>query len=51
MVEEKCGCRIDGVYPQFIPVIALREDVLRQALGRIAAIVFRAPEIIPAEAE
>jgi hypothetical protein len=40
LIKEKCNCRINDVFSQFFPSVALREDVLRQTLGAIASIGF-----------
>ena len=38
LVEEKCGSGVNYVASQFLPIGALRENVLRQTLRAIAAI-------------
>ena len=37
-VKEERGCRFNHIPPQFVPRVALREDVLGQALGTIPAV-------------
>ena len=38
LIEEKSGCRINDVFSQFVPRVALRENILCQALSAVAAV-------------
>jgi hypothetical protein len=39
LIEEKCGGCVKQIHAQFCPCVALRENVFRQTLGAIAAVV------------
>ncbi|HUS07008.1 MAG TPA: hypothetical protein VMZ52_11950 [Bryobacteraceae bacterium] len=41
-IEEKSGRRFEGVFPQRLPGVPLREDVLCEAFG--AKAIFQSPE-------
>jgi len=39
-IEKASSDGFDHVFPQFVPVVALREDVFRQTFGTVAAVGF-----------
>ncbi len=40
LIEEKRGHRLAHILAQLLPLVALREDVVRETLGHVAAVAF-----------